>query len=88
MHKSNIPSKVVQSRTQIMHRLKNLKSFLFLGYLSQIESDVHLVRLQFIESIDNGAYRQPVVADFRVTEGYKVLMAVSTDGRYSFSELK
>lgn len=87
MHKSNIPSIEVQSRTQIVQRLKNLKNFLFLGYLSQLHSDVHLVRLQFTRTVDNGSHRETVIADFRVTEGYKGLFAVSNDGKYSFSSL-
>jgi hypothetical protein len=77
----------MQSRTQLLRTLQNLKSFLFIGYIDQQAVDVHTVRLQFRVDRGDGGYSSIEIADFRVTECQGYLRAVSLDGRWSFSRL-
>ena len=87
MQKSNLQPNAVQSRMQVLTKCRQLKNFDLIGYIEQLQSDVHVIRLQFMRSVGDGSHRERITADFRVTEGYAGMFAVSLDGKYSFTKL-
>ena len=77
----------VYSHSAILTKLRNLNRFILVGYLEQIETDVHKVRLTFRQTNSISNYVECITSDFYVTECAGYMRAVSLDGHYSFAKL-
>lgn len=87
MQKSKPTTVQVNNRTQILHRLRDLHNYLFIGYLEQLDTGVHLVRLQVKSAVQHSNHIQVENIDFIVTECIDGIRAVSKDGRMSIAKL-
>jgi len=77
----------MQSRQQLLERLRELKNYRFAGYLVRLGDSTHLVRLCVMDFERQGFHASVCYVDFIVTENIGYLSAVSKCGRLVIERL-
>ena len=75
------------SRKQIILSIHELQNFRFVAYISAIDSNTHLIRLQVPEWSKKGISSQITVQDWIVKEEAGYLSATTKDGSIHISKL-
>lgn len=71
----------MQSRQNILIRVRELKNYRFSGYIRQLSNDSHVIRLCVLDFERAGYHSGVCIQDFVVTECEGFLSAVSVNGQ-------